>query len=90
MDCELNECAVAARTEQRADARAQEQRALKKRAERRAYTVEEFVAAYRISLRTLYRLWQEGTGPRRVRVGRRILITVEDAEAWMANEKKGS
>jgi excisionase family DNA binding protein len=72
------------------DALTGSKRGLKTRAERRAYTVEEFAAAYRISPRTLYRLWRQGTGPRRVRVGRRILITVEDAEAWMAKEKKGS
>ena len=47
------------------------------------YTVPQFLAAYNLSRSTLYRLWKEGCGPRTVRVGRRVLIPVDAAEAWI-------
>jgi hypothetical protein len=50
-----------------------------------AYSVAEFAVAYRISRTEVYRLWRRGDGPRRTRVaGRRIVITVKDAEDWAA------
>lgn len=49
----------------------------------RMLTVREFVSAYRISKASLYRCWREGEGPDRVQVGRRVLIPIACAEAWV-------
>lgn len=49
------------------------------------YTVAEFCAAHgNISRVMLYKLWNEGRGPRRMSVGRRVLITAEAAADWRA------
>jgi hypothetical protein len=53
--------------------------------ERVAYTVTEFCAAYRCSRTHMYKLWKSGLGPRRRYMGRRFIITVEDAVAWQRN-----
>ena len=50
-----------------------------------AYTVDTFLKAYPIGRTTLYAAWSEGRGPRRVRVGRRVLIPRESAEQWIQN-----
>ena len=50
--------------------------------DKRAYSIPEFLAAFSISRSALYRLWQEEKGPRVWRVGRKVLISVEDAESW--------
>ena len=47
-----------------------------------AYSPAEFADAHRISRATLYKLWAEGRGPRRVKVGRRTLIPGEAAAEW--------
>jgi hypothetical protein len=47
-----------------------------------AQTVVEFCDDHRISRSCLYELWACGEGPRKMRVGRKILIKAEDAEAW--------
>jgi hypothetical protein len=52
------------------------------RAERVAFTVNEFCFANRISRQHLYDLWAEGHGPRFIRAGEKTLISVEDAAAW--------
>lgn len=49
---------------------------------RRAYSVHEFCAAFRISRAFLYALWANGSGPAAMRIGRRTLISVEAANAW--------
>jgi hypothetical protein len=46
------------------------------------YTVAEFCATHRIGRSKLYQLWAAGTGPRRLRVGTKILISVESARDW--------
>jgi hypothetical protein len=46
------------------------------------YTVQEFCQAHRISRGQLYALWREDKGPRRFRVGSKVLIAAEDAAAW--------
>ena len=51
-----------------------------------AYTVPEFCVSHRIGRSALYKLWQEGTGPRRFQVGTgrssKVLITAEAAADW--------
>jgi hypothetical protein len=48
----------------------------------RAYSVNEFVRAYRVSRATLYNLWRDGMGPTKMRVRGRTLISFEAADAW--------
>lgn len=54
--------------------------------EKQAYSPKEFAATYSVSLRGLYRLWEEGRGPRRCSVGRRVLIRRADADAWLEDQ----
>lgn len=49
---------------------------------RRAFTVEEFCEAYRISRAIFYALRQQGKGPRIMNVGRRTPISEEAAREW--------
>jgi predicted DNA-binding transcriptional regulator AlpA len=45
-------------------------------------SVTEFCNDNGICRATLYALWERGEGPRKMRVGRKVLIRAEDAEAW--------
>jgi hypothetical protein len=47
-----------------------------------AFTVEEFCRAHRISRATVYNLWRDGNGPRRMKVRDRTLVSVEAASDW--------
>lgn len=47
-----------------------------------AFTVQEFAEAYRLSRATVYNMWRDGTGPSRMRVRGRVLISRDAAEAW--------
>jgi hypothetical protein len=51
-----------------------------------AYTVPEFCLAHRISRTALYKMWQQGFGPRRFQVGSgrssKVIITIEAAADW--------
>lgn len=47
-----------------------------------AYTVNEFCSAHNITRGYLYRLWREGAGPRKIKIGRKTLIAGEDAASW--------
>jgi hypothetical protein len=47
-----------------------------------AFDIPDFCRAYRISLRLYFKLRDAGLGPREMRLGRRVLITVESAQAW--------
>lgn len=49
---------------------------------RGAYTISEFTEAYRFSRATLYNMWRDGCGPRRLRVRGRTLISREAADEW--------
>jgi len=49
---------------------------------RAAYSIPELCEAFGISTRTYFNLRDEGRGPREMRLGRRVLITVESAIAW--------
>lgn len=46
------------------------------------YSVEAFCRAHGFSRPFLYEMWKEGTGPDVIRIGRRVLIPVEAADAW--------
>ena len=50
------------------------------------YTVPQFLTAYNLSRSTLYRLWMDHQGPAFMRVGRRVLIPVSAAEAWVGRQ----
>jgi hypothetical protein len=50
--------------------------------QRAAYSIPGFCRAYGISRRFYFRLRDEGNSPREMRLGRRVLITVESATAW--------
>jgi hypothetical protein len=50
--------------------------------QRRAFSVDEFCAAYRISRRMYFRLRDAGLGPIEMHVGRRVLVSVDAALAW--------
>ena len=49
-----------------------------------SYSVRQFCSAHGISRRLLYDLWARGEGPRRKRVGARVLISAEAAAEWRA------
>ena len=49
----------------------------------KAYSIEQFLEAHPISRTTLYRAWRAESGPKKIKVGRRVLIPVEEAEAWV-------
>lgn len=52
-----------------------------------AYTADEFCAIYRMSRTKLWRLWRKNKGPKAKRFGgRKIIILVEDAEAWARSD----
>jgi hypothetical protein len=47
-----------------------------------AYTIREFCRAHRISIGFYYKLRAQGLTPAELRLGSRVLITTESAEAW--------
>jgi hypothetical protein len=47
-----------------------------------AYTVAEFAKAYSLSVAFVYRLWQQGEGPARMKLGSRTLISEAAAVRW--------
>lgn len=49
---------------------------------RTASTVAEFCEEHRISKGMLYKLWDDGKGPRRMKIGRKVLISAEAAAEW--------
>jgi predicted DNA-binding transcriptional regulator AlpA len=56
--------------------------------ERQAYNIAEFCEAFRVSRSELYRLWKTGTGPKRLRIGRKSIITVEAAQDWASKNSQ--
>lgn len=46
------------------------------------FTVATFCSAHQISRTHLYTLDKSGNGPRRMKVGRRVLISAEAARDW--------
>jgi hypothetical protein len=55
-----------------------------------AFTVNEFCDAHRISRSKLYALWSAGIGPRVIRIGNKILISVESAAEWRRERTQAS
>jgi hypothetical protein len=47
-------------------------------------TANDTSASYHIPKRTLERMRRDGTGPRYVKAGRRILYRLNDIESWLA------
>ncbi len=55
-----------------------------------AWSIRGFAEAYGVPVRSLYRLWAEGTGPERTRIGKRkVIITRPAAEKWLAEHAEG-
>jgi hypothetical protein len=52
------------------------------RRDRAAFTIAEFCEAHRISRSALYKMWAAGTGPRIMRAGSKVLISIEAADDW--------
>lgn len=55
--------------------------------EKQAYTVKEFCAAFGIGKTVLYELWQEGNGPKKFKVKKRILISRSAAKQWLLKQE---
>jgi predicted DNA-binding transcriptional regulator AlpA len=49
---------------------------------REVFSVDEFCVAHNISRAFLYKLWNDGRGPRAMSVGSRKLISHEAAAEW--------
>jgi hypothetical protein len=56
--------------------------------DRKAHTVDEFAAAHGISRAMLYKLWQQGIGPRYMQVGCRRIISEESAADWRKSREQ--
>jgi excisionase family DNA binding protein len=56
---------------------------------KRAYTVNDFCAAWSLSRATFYRLVAAGK-LKSIHVGRRVLIPAEAIEAWAADVRKAA
>ena len=54
------------------------------------YTVAEFCTAHRLSRSRIYKEWTEGTGPRVMRVGTKVLISREAAADWRRSRESES
>ena len=50
--------------------------------EAQAYSVPEFARAFRLSRATVYNMWRDGSGPAKMRVRGRVLISRNAAEQW--------
>jgi hypothetical protein len=50
--------------------------------DRAAFTIAEFCKAHRLSRSALYKMWAAGTGPRIMRAGSKVLISIEAAGDW--------
>jgi hypothetical protein len=55
-----------------------------------AYTIDEFAKAHGVSVSMLYKLWQQGQGPRRMRVGNRVLVSEEAALRWCRERERAA
>jgi hypothetical protein len=58
--------------------------------DRAAYSIAEFCEAHRISRSKLYQLWAAGTGPRILKVGVKVLISVEAAADWRREREQAA
>jgi len=53
-----------------------------------ALSVPEFCEAFRLSTDMFGKMQREGWAPRTMRVGRRVLISVESAEQWRRDRER--
>jgi hypothetical protein len=58
--------------------------------ERAASTIDQFCSAHCLSKPMLYKLWQQGIGPKFMFVGSRRLISSESAAAWRTGLERQS
>ncbi|HWK88140.1 MAG TPA: hypothetical protein VNQ34_11625 [Xanthobacteraceae bacterium] len=58
--------------------------------ERDCYTIDEFCSRNSISRAFYYLLKEEGDGPEEMRLGTKVLITKEAAEAWRTKPRRGT
>jgi hypothetical protein len=58
------------------------------RVPRLAFSIAEFCAANSISIPMYLKIRGQGLGPREMRVGTRVLISVEAAEKWRREREK--
>jgi hypothetical protein len=54
------------------------------------HTLTEFAAAHRLSMAMLFKLKNEGRGPREIAIGSRRYVTFEDAARWRAEREAES
>jgi predicted DNA-binding transcriptional regulator AlpA len=55
-----------------------------------AYPVDGFCDAHSISRSLLYKMFRDGTGPRIMRIGARVLISKESAAEWRRDREKAA
>jgi predicted DNA-binding transcriptional regulator AlpA len=55
-----------------------------------AFTIAEFCETHRLSRSKLYQMWNAGTGPRKMQIGSKILISVEAAADWRREREAAS
>jgi len=55
-----------------------------------AYDVVTFCHRHNISRAALYNAWKAGIGPRVLRLGAKVLISKEAAEAWRRERERAS
>jgi len=58
--------------------------------DRAAFTITEFCEAHRISRSKLCQLWAAGTGPRVMKVGVKVLISIEAAAEWRREREQAA
>lgn len=52
-------------------------------------SVNQFCELVGLSRATVYQLWKRGHGPKRTKIGRRTLISAEQAKAWLHQQERG-
>ena len=55
-----------------------------------AFSVNQFCEAYGLSRSSFYRMLREGLAPAIIRVGRRVLVSIEAARDWERTMQKRS
>jgi hypothetical protein len=56
---------------------------------RMTYTIQQFCDGYNVSRSTFYRERDAGRAPDLMKVGRRVLISIEAAEEWARKHRVG-
>ena len=53
------------------------------------WTTQDLAARYQVPLATIYKWNAEGTGPRRLRLGRHVRYRSDDVERWEEQQVQG-